>query len=194
MSDLKVRPTKLKNACRMPFEAQDKPALPTALEGCGIDGGDAAFDGDAFDFDGFGEDGALEAVGQDFEDVADFGCAGWVAQNMHGFRIDLIHAHTDGEALGFFRGGFLGRGRFLGGRSRSRLALGGLFDDGLFHREIIQGKAAFAARRNSWSSSVLTFRHFRSMNLSKPNGECLRLDDPDPAVRKRVDQGVCVDL
>jgi hypothetical protein len=59
MSDLKVRPTKLKNACRMPFEAQDKPALPKALEGCGVDGGDAAFDGDAFDFDGFGEDGAL---------------------------------------------------------------------------------------------------------------------------------------
>src|ERR1700677_1675693 len=112
--------------------------VKTRLEGCGVDGGDAAFDGDAFDFDGFGEDGALKAIGKDFQDVADFGSASWVAQNMHGLRFDLIHAHADGEALGLFRGALLGRERFLGGRSRSRLALGGLFDDGLFHREIIQ--------------------------------------------------------
>src|SRR5580693_10439911 len=92
-----------KNAGRMP-------ALPKNLESCGVDGGDAGFGDDAFDFHGFGEDGALQAVGENFHDVAYFGRARWVAQNVHGLRADLIYADANGHPLGLFVGGVFVRG------------------------------------------------------------------------------------
>ena len=101
--------------------------VPALLESCGVDCGDAAFDGDAFDLDGFGENCALQAVRQDFEDVAYFGRASRVAQNMHGLRVDLIHTHADGEAFGLFRGGFFGR-------RRGSFLSGGLFGGVFLHR------------------------------------------------------------
>ena len=88
---------------------------------CGVDGGDAGFDSDAVYFYGFGEDGALKAVGQDFQDVANFGRASGVSQNLHGFGGDLIDAYAGAQACWFFCGGS-----------------GGLFD-GFLHDSIITG-------------------------------------------------------
>ena len=109
-----------KNAGRMT-------ALPKSLEGCGVDGGDAGFGDDAFDFYGFGEDGALQAVGENFHDVAYFGRARWVAQNVHGLRADLIYADANGHPLGLFVGGVFCDGLFIDG-----LLVGQLFVVGFF--------------------------------------------------------------
>jgi hypothetical protein len=107
MSGLKARPTRLKTpaGCRR-YQVELGPS-----EGGGVDCGYAAFDGDAFDFYGFGEDGALEAVGKDFEYIAYFGATCLCAQNVHGLRFDLIDAHANGHALGLI----FGHGRFFDG-------------------------------------------------------------------------------
>src|ERR1700744_4587848 len=72
------------------------------LEGGGVDCGFSAFDGDAFDFYGLGEDGFLEAVGQDFQDVAYLGRPSAGTQNMHGLGVDVIHTYESCLTLGLF--------------------------------------------------------------------------------------------
>jgi hypothetical protein len=90
------------------------PSQPDPSESCGVDGGDAGFDGDAFDLNGFGEDGVLKAIRQNFQYVSHLGATRWVPKNMHGLGFNLIHAHTNGHPLGLFGGrrffdGFLHR-------------------------------------------------------------------------------------
>jgi hypothetical protein len=76
--------------------------------GGGVEGAFAVFLRDALDLYLFCEDGAFQAVGENFDDVAGFGEIGVISEQAHGLGLIAVYAdvHLDYRLLSFGLGLF----------------------------------------------------------------------------------------